>query len=297
MLVPSRFEPCGLIQLHAMSYGTVPVVSSTGGLVDTVKDGVTGFHAGRFNPDRLEKKDAESLTATIRRAAEAFSGPSFLDMRERCIVQELGWDKPARKWQSVLEELWLSPPTSVPRFPLQKAQFDVQEERKVAYPTPVQEVNLEGDAVPQKAMAKKAAAQQSILERVKPKGIEQPAVPSASQGTSRPVIPATEAVPNPIPTSSASQDPSEPPASPALPSGSAGSSAIQNSPLRAAAAKTTTAKTGSPSSTPQKLQETATSPSKRTSTSIRRPKKAAGGAGSTTTASKSQTSKKSTDEA
>lgn len=65
-----RFEPCGLIQLHAMHYGTVPLVSSTGGLVDTVKEGVTGFHMGEFDPDKLAPEDADAVAATVARAAE-----------------------------------------------------------------------------------------------------------------------------------------------------------------------------------------------------------------------------------
>jgi granule-bound starch synthase len=67
MLVPSRFEPCGLIQLHAMQYGTVPLVSSTGGLVDTVKEGVTGFHMGLFDADELVDADVEAVAETVRR--------------------------------------------------------------------------------------------------------------------------------------------------------------------------------------------------------------------------------------
>ena len=67
MLIPSRFEPCGLIQLHAMNYGTVPIVSTTGGLVDTVKEGVTGFHMGRLDPDKLQDRDAESVAESVAR--------------------------------------------------------------------------------------------------------------------------------------------------------------------------------------------------------------------------------------
>merc|ERR1712022_31702 len=68
MLVPSRFEPCGLVQLHAMRYGTVPVVASVGGLVDTVKEGVTGFHMGRLDPDEMTPSDVEAVVSTCKSA-------------------------------------------------------------------------------------------------------------------------------------------------------------------------------------------------------------------------------------
>merc|ERR1711998_427701 len=74
------------IQLHAMCYGTVPVVATTGGLVDTVKDGVTGFHMGPMDPDGLEEEDVEAMVTA-------------------CIAQDLTWKKPAQKWEGVLEEL------------------------------------------------------------------------------------------------------------------------------------------------------------------------------------------------
>merc|ERR1712139_236795 len=72
MVVPSRFEPCGLIQLHAMAYGTVPLVSSTGGLVDTVKEDVTGFHMGKMDLDKLKEADVNSVSTTIVRAARVY---------------------------------------------------------------------------------------------------------------------------------------------------------------------------------------------------------------------------------
>lgn len=105
MLVPSRFEPCGLIQLHAMQYGTVPVVSSTGGLVDTVKEGVTGFHIGAIDDDDLLQEDVKAVVEACRRAIAAHGTPVYRQMSAKCISQDLSWARPAKKWEAVLEEL------------------------------------------------------------------------------------------------------------------------------------------------------------------------------------------------
>jgi granule-bound starch synthase len=105
LLVPSRFEPCGLIQLHAMQYGTVPIVATTGGLVDTVKEGVTGFHMGRMDPDDLVPADVAAVTEACVRAAAAYETEAFDGMVERCISQDLSWSKPAKKWEAALEEM------------------------------------------------------------------------------------------------------------------------------------------------------------------------------------------------
>lgn len=104
-LIPSRFEPCGIVQLQAMCCGTIPVVSSTGGLVDTVKEGVTGFHMGTVNPDRLDPADAAALASAARRAADSYGTPAFREMQAACIGQDLSWALPALKWEAVIEEM------------------------------------------------------------------------------------------------------------------------------------------------------------------------------------------------
>jgi starch synthase len=97
-LMPSRFEPCGLSQIHAMRYGTLPVVRATGGLVDTVTnyDEVSGTGTGFVFHDLRP----DSLADTIGWAVSTwYDRPRHLDvMRRRAMKEDHSWDQAAREY-------------------------------------------------------------------------------------------------------------------------------------------------------------------------------------------------------
>ncbi|KAL2458340.1 Granule-bound starch synthase 1 [Forsythia ovata] len=107
MLIPSRFEPCGLIQLHAMRYGTIPICASTGGLVDTVKEGFTGFQMGDFNVEcaKVDPADVLKIVVAVGRALAVYGTFAFREMIKNCMSQDLSWKGPAKNWELMLLSL------------------------------------------------------------------------------------------------------------------------------------------------------------------------------------------------
>ncbi|RLN13601.1 granule-bound starch synthase precursor [Panicum miliaceum] len=107
LAVTSRFEPCGLIQLQGMRYGTPCVCASTGGLVDTVIEGKTGFHMGRLSVDCkvVEPADVQKVATTLKRAIKVVGTPAYEEMVRNCMIQDLSWKGPAKNWENVLLSL------------------------------------------------------------------------------------------------------------------------------------------------------------------------------------------------
>ncbi len=100
-LMPSKSEPCGLSQMNAMRYGTVPVVHATGGLRDTVPgvdaggEGGLGFTFQSYNGDDF----LEALRRCVHLYRDNRDGFRRLQHRDMC--QDLSWNKPAQRYMEL----------------------------------------------------------------------------------------------------------------------------------------------------------------------------------------------------
>ncbi len=95
LLLPSRYEPCGLTQMHALRYGTIPVVRRTGGLADSVRD--VGEDPERGTGFVFDGLSADDLAAAVRRAlALRGSGhATWRAMQQRAMAEDFSWARAA----------------------------------------------------------------------------------------------------------------------------------------------------------------------------------------------------------
>lgn len=101
IVMPSRVEPCGLNQMYAMKYGTMPIVRAVGGLKDTVIDVENGGTGIQFKDFNL----LDSMHA-LRRALERYQDQStFNKTRKRMMQMNFSWDKSAKEYQKLYQQL------------------------------------------------------------------------------------------------------------------------------------------------------------------------------------------------
>ena len=126
-LMPSRFEPCGLSQMMAMRYGTVPIVHETGGLKDSVRqysnfDGIgDGFSFITYN--------SKALYIAIREAVKVYFGDNrtFKLLQNRCMTKDLSWTKSAEEYDRMYSEIYVGGSSGNLTF------WDAYEQLKASY--------------------------------------------------------------------------------------------------------------------------------------------------------------------
>jgi starch synthase len=99
-LMPSRSEPCGLTQMYALRYGTVPIVRATGGLADTVEpyDAAKGTGTGF----RFDTPDGTGLVWAVDQALAARkSGKAWTALMRRGMARDFSWERSAGEYVSL----------------------------------------------------------------------------------------------------------------------------------------------------------------------------------------------------
>lgn len=99
IMIPSRFEPCGLIQMIAMKYGCLPIARATGGLKDSIDDNVNGF--------LFEKYSSQSLETAVKEACRLMhTHPKTIQkMRINAMEKDFSWKKSAQEYINLYQQL------------------------------------------------------------------------------------------------------------------------------------------------------------------------------------------------
>ncbi len=107
VLVPSRFEPCGLTQMYGLRYGTVPVVAAVGGLADTVINANPAALAqGVATGIVFHPTDAPALAEALRRLVALHADrAAWARMVQRAMAQPVGWEASAAAYAALYEGL------------------------------------------------------------------------------------------------------------------------------------------------------------------------------------------------
>ena len=105
LMVPSLFEPCGLTQLIAMRYGTVPIVRETGGLKDTVEP--YNEYADEGNGFTFDRYEADLLLDAVRRAKALYlkDRARWDEMVLRDMAKDVSWEKSAKQYLALYDDL------------------------------------------------------------------------------------------------------------------------------------------------------------------------------------------------
>lgn len=97
-LMPSQYEPCGLTQMRAQRYGTIPVARRVGGLADTIEDGITGFLFDDYTP--------QDFVSAIMRAVDQYNDPDgWANMVRAAMACDFGWERSAAKYLGVYKRI------------------------------------------------------------------------------------------------------------------------------------------------------------------------------------------------
>lgn len=178
LIMPSRVEPCGLNQMYAMRYGTIPIVRSIGGLKDTVPD--IGIGDGTGRGIRFDHFSVDDAHRAIYRAVSMYHNdpPTVAYLRKHVMSIDFSWENAVAQYLAVYRRIGADVKPDTPHeAPVEEMPEKVEEIKTQVAVKPVKTIQ------PKAPKAVKPAKTQAVqvIEQAKPEKIPQPKAPKAAK--------------------------------------------------------------------------------------------------------------------